>query len=224
MISIIMPVLNEEVVIEKSLKNLTKQKGDFELIVVDGGSADQTTEIAKRYADIIVSDKGRACQMNAGAKTANGDILLFLHADSILQDDALIKVENVMNNEEILGGAFKYALDDPFWFYRIIEFLANLRAKTFSIYPGDHGIFVRRAIFEKIGGFKNIELMEDIDLSKRLKREGKLVQLDAKIVSSARRLKQEGIVTTFFHMQLNRFLFFAGISPRVLSRFYKNIR
>ncbi len=224
MISIIMPVLNEEVVIEKALKNLTKQKGDFELIVVDGGSTDQTTEIAKRYADIIVSDKGRACQMNAGAKVANGDILLFLHADSILQNDALVKLENVMDNKGMIGGAFKYALDDPFWFYRIIEFLANLRARTFSIYPGDHGIFVRRAIFRKIGGFKNIDLMEDIDLSKRLKREGKLVQLDAKIVSSARRLKQEGIITTFFHMQLNRFLFLAGMSPRVLSRFYKNIR
>jgi len=224
MISIIMPVLNEGVVIEKALKNLTMQKGDFELIVVDGGSTDQTTEIAKRYGEVIVSDKGRACQMNAGAKAAIGDILLFLHADSILQNDAFVKVETVMNNEHIIGGAFNYALDDPFWFYRIIEFLANLRARIFSIYPGDHGLFVRRAIFEKIGGFKNIELMEDVELLKRLKREGKLIQLDAKILSSARRLKQEGIITTFFHMQLNRFLFFVGISPLALSRFYKNIR
>ncbi len=133
MISIIMPVLNEEVVIEKALKNLTKQKGDFELIVVDGGSTDQTTEIAKRYADIIVSDRGRACQMNAGAKVANGDILLFLHADSKLHDDALIKLENVMNNKEMIGGAFKYAIDDPLWFYRITEFLAKIRARTLRI-------------------------------------------------------------------------------------------
>ncbi|MFQ5887322.1 MAG: TIGR04283 family arsenosugar biosynthesis glycosyltransferase [Candidatus Hydrothermarchaeales archaeon] len=224
MISIIMPVLNEGEIIEEKLKDLTRQKGDFELIVVDGGSKDQTKEKAKRYADVIVSKKGRAYQMNAGAKAANGDILLFLHTDSALQDDALKKIENAMKNREVVGGGFKFALDDPFLFYRLVAFLANLRARTFKIYPGDHGLFVRRSVFEKIGGFNNIELMEDIDLSKRLKKEGKLVHLDTKIVSSARRLKQKGIIKTFLHMQLNRFLFFIGISPKVLNRFYKDIR
>ena len=224
MISIIIPVLNEEEIIEDTLKSLKKQKGDFELIVVDGGSTDQTKEITNRYQNIISSRRGRSFQMNAGAKASKGDILLFLHADSKLQDEAIIRIENVVKDEEIVGGAFKFSLDDSSWYYQIISFFANMRAKIFKIYPGDHGLFVRKSIFNKIGGYKNIELMEDVDLSNRLKKEGKLIQLDTKIISSARRLKREGIITTFFHMQLNRFLYFAGISPTVLSRFYKDER
>lgn len=224
MISIIMPVLNEEEVIERSLRSTTALQGDFEIIVVDGGSSDKTKEIAKGYAKVITSKRGRAKQMNAGAKIAKGDILLFLHADSQLPNNALPEIEKAFRGPKVMGGALKFNLDDPSLLLKVLVFFANLRANIVKVYLGDHGLFVKRPVFEKIGGFNEIDLMEDVDLCRRLRREGKLVQLDVEITTSARRLKKRGILKTVIQMQMNRFLFFIGVSPRRLHRLYGDVR
>ncbi len=224
MISIVMPVLNEEKNIEGTLRSLSRLPGDFEFIVVDGGSTDKTRKIAGKYATVMASDRGRAKQMNAGARRARGDVLLFLHADCRLSPDALSKIEISMHDKKIVGGALKFHLDDEARPFKLISFFSNLRARLSKIYLGDHGLYVRKSAFDKVGGFNEIELMEDVDLCKKLKKEGKLVQANAKIISSSRRLKRQGILKTWIHMQANRFLFFIGISPLRLSEFYKNVR
>lgn len=224
MISVIVPVLNEEKNIEEALQSVSMLKGDFELIVVDGGSTDKTGEIAEKYGAVISSDKGRAKQMNAGARRANGDALLFLHADSSLSPHALSEIEKSLCDEKVVGGAFKFHLDDDSPLFKLLSFFSNLRANSSKTYPGDFGQFVRKSTFDKIGGFNEIELMEDIDICKRLKKEGKLVQADAKIVSSSRRLKRQGILKTWIRMQINRFLYFVGTPPTRLSKFYEDVR
>lgn len=224
MISVIVPVLNEEKSIEEALQNVSALKGDFELIVVDGGSADKTREIAEKYGTVILSDKGRAKQMNAGARRANGDALLFLHADSRVSPRALSEIEKSLYDKKIVGGAFKFHLDDDSPLFKLLSFFSNLRANSSKTYPGDFGQFVRKSTFDKIGGFNEIELMEDIDICKRLKKEGKLVQANAKIISSSRRLKRQGILKTWIRMQINRFLYFVGTPPTRLSKFYEDVR
>ncbi len=224
MISIIMPVLNEGKNIEGALQNVSTLKGDFEFIVVDGGSTDKTREIAGNHGTVILSDKGRAKQMNAGAKRAKGDILFFLHADCRLSPHALSEIERSLNSKEIVGGALKFHLDDDSSQFKLISFFSNLRASISKTYTGDFGQFIKKSVFDKIGGFNEIELMEDVDICKRLKKEGKLVQINEKIISSSRRFKKQGILKTWIHMQLNRFLYFIGTSPTRLSEFYKEVR
>lgn len=239
MISIIMPTLNEGKEIEGALQNVSALKGDFEFIVVDGGSTDRTREIAEKYTTVIASDKGRAKQMNAGARRAKGDILLFLHADCQLPPHALGEIERSFNGKghnskghngkghngkEIVGGALKFHLDDDSSSFKFLSFSSNLRASISKTFTGDFGQFIKKSAFDKIGGFNEIELMEDIDICKRLKKEGKLVQANAKIISSARRFKKQGALKTWTHMQVNRFLYFFGTSPKKLSKFYKEVR
>ncbi len=226
MISIIMPTFNEERNIEGAIQSVSALKGNFELIVVDGGSSDKTREIAGKYTAVIASsDKGRAKQMNEGARRAKGDILLFLHADCRLSPHALNEIERSLNgNKEVVGGAFQFHLDDDSLSFRFLSFFSNVRARIVKTYTGDFGLFMRRSAFEKIGGFSEIELMEDVDICKRLRKEGKLVQANTKIVSSARRFKKEGMLRTWTHMLVNRVLFSIGTSPTRLSKFYKEVR
>ncbi|MEE8402037.1 MAG: TIGR04283 family arsenosugar biosynthesis glycosyltransferase [Candidatus Hydrothermarchaeaceae archaeon] len=224
MISIIMPVLNEEKNIEEALKSACQLEGDYELIVVDGGSIDGTQKIAGKYAKVISARKGRARQMNAGARIAKGDILLFLHADCRLSQDSLIKIESALRDRKVVGGALKFHLDDDSSTFKAISYISNLRANISKVYTGDFGIFVRKSAFDLAGGFSEIELMEDICLCKKLKKFGRLVQPDSKIISSPRRMKKHGILKTWIHMQINRFLFFIGISPRRFSKFYRDTR
>jgi len=220
MISIIIPVLNEEASIGRLLKHLQEMEGSFEVIVVDGGSRDGTASIARAYAPVIASKRGRAVQMNTGAGRANGDVLLFLHADSLPEKGAFREVEEIMRDERVVGGALRFDLQERSLLYRNHAFWSRLRARLTGIYLGDHGIFVRRDVFDRIGGFPHQPLMEDVELCRRLKREGKLVQARSRVLSSARRLRNRGYVRTVLQMWLNRLLYFLGAPPELLSRFY----
>ena len=224
MISIILPVLNEEKTIENTLLKLNSLKGDKEIIVVDGGSADDTVRIASQYAKVINSRKGRAFQMNAGAKASRGDILWFVHSDSVVSENSLESIEEAIREGYVGGGFSIYFYDLDTRFMRFVSITSNWRAKYLGLFFGDQGIFVKRNVFEELGGYKEIELMEDWDFSRRLVKIGKLKLLDTKIGTSARRFKEGGQLRTLLLMHKIKLLYVLGVSPSKLNKMYREAR
>ena len=225
MVSIIIPVLNEEECIEGFLDHLLKFKRQAEIILVDGGSKDLTIEIASRFDDItIVSNgRGRARQMNAGAKVANEDILLFLHADTYLLENAINAVEEIIRDGAD-GGCFSLKIDSSRLPLRIACQLMNLRTKVTRVATGDQTIFVRRKIFDELGGYADMPLMEDLDFTRRLKKIGTFVELNLKVSTSARRWEKWGVYKTILLMWLLRILYYIGVPPEKLVEFYRDVR
>lgn len=222
-ISVVIPVLNEEKVIERNLRDLNKNL-ITETIISDGGSNDATVVIASRYAKVVHSNPGRGTQMNLGAKAATCDILLFLHADTILPDQWRARILSSMADEGVVAGAFSLSIESDNLSHRIIAATANLRSRLIKLPYGDQGIFVKRSEFEKIGGFKDIPIMEDVDLMRRLKKSGKVVVLDDKVKTSARRWEKEGVVYTTIRNWLLLTLYFMGVTPERLYKLYKAVR
>lgn len=222
-ISVIIPTLNEGAVLGLTLQSI-RETSEVEIIVVDGGSQDQTLEIARRYAETLSSGLGRGRQMNKGARHARGGILLFLHADSILPAMALSQISNTLKDPEVVGGAFRLGINTKKLLLRMVATFANWRTAITRIPYGDQGIFVRRSVFEKIGGYSDQALMEDLEFSRRLKRQGRLVLLPDRVLTSSRRWDQEGIFYTTVRNQALVFLYFLGVSPERLARWYRQIR
>lgn len=221
MISIIIPVLNEEENISSALANTERLSGEKEIIVVDCGSIDNTVEIVKKKGVMLLSSqKGRGHQMNRGAEIAKGDTLIFLHADTTLPENAITRIEEAMKNHEIIGGRFDVSFDDDRFIFKLIAFLMNWRSHLTGIFTGDQAIFIRKSVFKDIGGYLEIPLMEDIALSKRMKREGKIACINDCVTTSARKWKEEGIIKTILLMWFLRFLYFFKISPIFLSKIY----
>lgn len=221
-ISIIIPVLDEATRLEDLLKDLQPfRESGHELIIVDGGSSDDSAEIARRYADKVqVSERGRARQMNAGAEVASGDILLFLHADTVLPVSYLEKIETGIAEGE-QWGRFDVRLSGERFAFRIIEFFINLRSRLTSIATGDQAIFIRRALFEAVGGFPDIALMEDVAICKVLRRKMKPLCLHEKVITSSRRWEEFGVLRTVLLMWRLRLFYFLGVSPDRLARSYR---
>jgi len=224
MVSIIIPVLNESSSIVSTLEGLYHLKGRYEVIVVDGGSEDDTVALASRHARVVQSPRGRAVQMNHGAKEAGGEVLLFLHADTHLPSDALFCIEEALSDPGVIGGRFRVRLDLPGLAYRIVEASINMRDRLMGGFTGDQGIFIRATVFRGMGGYREIPLMEDLDLGRRMARMGKVVRLPLAVTTSARRWQKDGIVRTVLRMWLLRYSYFLGVSPETLSRFYANTR
>ena len=223
MISIIIPVLNEEKNISAALENIERLDGEKEVIIVDGGSIDNTVEIVKKKGVMLLSSqKGRGCQMNKGAEIANGDTLLFLHADTTLPENALLEIERVMKANEVIGGRFDVRFDDDRFIFKLIAFLMNWRSRLTGIFTGDQAIFIRKEIFKQIGGYPEIPLMEDIEISKKMKKAGRAVCLKDKVITSARKWKEEGIARTILLMWSLRLLYFFRVSPNTLLKIYYN--
>jgi len=201
-ISVIIPTLNEEKTISRCLEDIVDDP-HIEIIVSDGGSTDRTVEIAERYKDvkIISSPMGRGVQMNAGASYAHGEILLFLHADCILSTEAILNIRDIFENNRIVGGAFKIKLLSDKLPYRLIETGINFRSRVFKLPYGDQGLFVKRTVFMEMGGFKEMNVCEDLDFICRLKRCGKIAILNEKIFSSVRRWENSGILRTSLRNQ-----------------------
>jgi rSAM/selenodomain-associated transferase 2 len=223
-ISVIMPMLNEEKSSGSTLAALSALK-PHEIIVVDGGSTDRTREICARAgAKVLISGRGRARQMNRGALEATGDVLLFLHADTRLPASALRDIAAALSDPGYVGGRFDVELDSERWLLKVVGAMISCRSRMTKVGTGDQAIFVRREIFEEMGGFPDIPLMEDIAFCRLLKRAGKVACLRSKVVTSARRWETDGVWRTIFRMWTLKSLYLAGVSPARLKRFYADTR
>ena len=226
-LTIIIPVLNEADQIEQSLQKLQIMRNrGVEIIVVDGGSHDASVALAEPLADLVISSgeeisHNRARQMNIGAYYATGRIFLFLHSDTYLPEEAYKLVLSAMELPHVWG-RFDVKLTGQHFMFRIIEMMMNLRSGLTGIATGDQGIFVTRNAFEKIKGFPDYPLMEDVEISKRLRRLAFPVCLKDKAITSSRRWEKNGIFRTIGLMWWLRFLYFMGAHPRVLvSQYYR---
>lgn len=220
--SIIIPVINEAAGINDFLSHLQvlRQIG-HEIIVVDGGSTDDTRERVRPHVDqLLECPAGRARQMNAGARVARGDVLVFLHADTLLPGSAMRDIEQALIAEGRTWGYFSVRLSGQQVMFRLIEWMMNRRSWFTGIATGDQVMFVRRELFESTGGFDEIPLMEDIAMSKKLKAYGWPACLRTKVCTSSRRWEQHGILRTVFLMWSLRLRYWLGVSPDVLVRRY----
>jgi len=224
--SIIIPVLNEEAVLEQQLALLTRQctRHDCELLIVDGGSQDGTVTVAKRYGQVIGSSRGRATQMNTGASAASGDVLIFLHADTQLPDDAFAAIERALTSPTVVGGAFRLRFDNDLWSYKFVAFIANLRSRLSTLFTGDQAYFVRATSFQAIGGYPVQPLMEDREIIINLQKIGKVVLLPQYVTTSARRHQKIGLMRSVLFMGYIRILYRFGVSPARLHRMYMDVR
>ena len=223
MVSVIIPVLNEAKILEQTLSRLATQVQGHELIIVDGGSTDETPLIAKKYGQVIFSERGRARQSNMGAAAATGEILLFLHSDVWLEAGAIEGIEAAITSGYV-GGAFIQRIAGEHFLYRLIERGANFRARHLKVFYGDGGIFLRRAHFYETGGFPDIPIMEEIGFSQKLRQLGKTTLVDRGIHISPRRWEKRGIVRTTLLNWFITFLYFLGWSPFRLAKLYRQIR
>ena len=202
MISVIVPVLNEQKALPTTLDALRQQPGEFETIVVDGGSSDRTLEVLSRYrwAKVIDSNKGRAQQMNAGARIAGGEWLLFLHADTLLPDGALVRLQGLNDRQDIEAGGFSHQFSGDRLSLRLISWIDNFRCRRSRIIYGDQAMFVRRRLFMALHGFSEQATMEDVEFCERLTRVTEPHLLPDPIITSSRKFEQMGICWSFFRV------------------------
>lgn len=227
-ISIIIPVLNEAQQIQALLQELVCLPELAEIIVVDGGSTDGTPALAQQDVAVRVVEFGRASrasQMNAGAAVASGDLLLFLHADVRLPLSALADIRAALLAEHVVGGCFAFGFPaNVTRAYCVYAWGINLRTRWFQTATGDQAIFVRRAVFERLGGYQTIPLMEDVELFNALKQQGSVALLSSAVCVSPRRWQQSGLVRTGLLMYALRLGYWLGVSPARLKRFFLDVR
>ena len=219
--SIIIPTLNEEKTIEDCLSALQPLRDDCEIIIVDGDSTDNTRIVAAPLADkVIISVKSRAKQMNNGARQATGDVLIFLHADTCLPENALLLIQQEISSARPWG-RFDIQLSGKHVMLKVIARMMNWRSRLTGIATGDQVIFVTRLAFEKAGQYPEINLMEDIALCTTLKKISPPICLKAKVISSGRRWELNGIYKTILLMWSLRLRYFFGADPQTLAFLYK---
>jgi rSAM/selenodomain-associated transferase 2 len=226
MISIITPLLDEEGYVKSFLVHLRKVEGDFELILVDGGSKDGTLKEVESYRNefdrrftLLESSRGRGVQMNIGAKIAHGDILLFLHVDCSIPKDSLKLIENEIYEKKNIGGGFRQAFSEPDFFLKFASAFGNLHVKLTGTFYGDYGIFLKKDIFEKIGCYDNLPFLEDVELCRKAKKYGTLVQIDRFIFTSQRRYLSKGRIRLTTAFILAYFFNDIGFRPKFFMRY-----
>ncbi|MGE3152990.1 MAG: TIGR04283 family arsenosugar biosynthesis glycosyltransferase [Nitrospiraceae bacterium] len=204
MISVVMPVYQEERALPATLRSLLGQEGDYEVLVVDGGSTDRTCELvcAEPRARLLRAAKGRASQMNEGAVHARGEWLLFLHADTVLPPGALRRLNDMEADSSVQAGGFFHRFSGDDWRLRLISFLDNVRCGRSKIIYGDQALFVRRSLFERLGGFPLRPILEDVAFCERLLRVTNPVLLSSPVVTDARKFVRMGIWRSFFRVLL----------------------
>ncbi|MBN3951833.1 MAG: TIGR04283 family arsenosugar biosynthesis glycosyltransferase [Nostoc sp.] len=220
-ISIIIPTLNEAGNIKEAIAT-TQPSKDIEVIIVDAGSEDGTVEIAQSLnIKVISSSPGRAVQMNAGAVAASGDILLFLHADTRLPTGFDNMIRTALQQPGTVAGAFNLRIDASLLSLRWVEWGVNARSHFYQMPYGDQAIFLTKAVFQQIGGFPELPIMEDFELMRRLKRTGCIVIILTPVVTSARRWLQKGVFKTTLLNQLVIIAYLLGVSPERICRWYR---
>jgi rSAM/selenodomain-associated transferase 2 len=194
MVSVIIPAFNEEKALPATLASLSQQSGEYEVIVVDGGSQDRTCAIVRQFRlRVIQAAKGRASQMNAGAAQAHGVWLLFLHADTILPAEALSRLNTLERNPEVQAGGFLHSFSGNDWRLKLISLLDNLRCRWSRIIYGDQAMFIRRDLFWRLGGFPNVSMLEDVAFCEKLVRVATPVLLGPPVLTDSRRFLKMGV-------------------------------
>jgi rSAM/selenodomain-associated transferase 2 len=225
-ISIIIPVLEEAGQIGATLDALSAAAGveEAEILVVDGHPQKTTIRaLPERQVRGICGPMGRGAQMHAGARAASGTVLLFLHADTRPETDALLRIQETLRNPAIAGGAFDLGIDAPGTVFRVIEWGASLRSRLTRIPYGDQALFLRRSAYFRTGGFRPIPLMEDVDLMRRLKKRGEKIRfISRRVWTSPRRWQDEGILYCTLRNYALIFLYHLGVPPEQLARFYRS--
>ncbi len=223
-ISIIVPTLNEAREIGRTIQTLQQLLGDKEILVADGGSTDATLRIAEELGGrVIRAPQGRGQQMRTAASEATGDVFWFVHADTLPPANALVEIETALENSHVAGGNFGLVFDGE----------SSAARRLTAIYPilrhlrlcyGDSGIFVRRSVYEELGGFRPLALFEDLDLLKRIRRRGRFVHLECRMVSSSRRFEQRNFATMWVQWITLQVLYWCGVPPNLLARAYRHRR
>jgi len=222
-ISYIIPTLNEEDALSESLKSIKAQTGDKEIIIADGGSADTTLEIAQQHnAAIVTNPPGRGPQMNAGARHSNGNLLVFLHADTTLPDGAAREVQSLLTKPGVVAGSFRLQFHPTSLILKGYSLCASINSSLFTY--GDQGLFIRRSDFFALGGFKPYPILEDVDFQKRLRQSGAFVKSCLSVTTSSRRFAKRGPLRQQIRNLFIVSAFHAGVHPRSLARFYSNRR
>jgi rSAM/selenodomain-associated transferase 2 len=223
MVSIIVPTFNEESTILDLAASLGRLRGEFEVIICDGGSADATVEMARQCGlRVIEAPRGRGMQMNAGARSAEGDTLLFLHADTRLPENAPALVAGALADERVCGGNFSLIFGGDTREARLLTRIYPLLRLGGMLY-GDSAIFTRRDVFDRLGGYREYPIFEDCDLYRRMRRMGKFARLEACATTSSRRFEGR-FIRTFALWSFMQVLYWLGVQPNLLNRLYKPLR
>jgi rSAM/selenodomain-associated transferase 2 len=224
-LSVIVPMLNEAATIAITLQAIRRGAREAEIVVVDGGSADASVAIARPLCEVLIgATRGRALQMNAGTRASHGDALVFVHADTIVPATFAADIASALSDRSVVGGRFDVKLDANALPYRIIGAMISLRSRITRTGTGDQAIFVRREVFDRLGGFPELDLCEDLEFSRRLKRVGRVACLRARVTTSARRWSRDGIARTVIRMWLIRAMYLIGVPPARLKRMYSDTR
>jgi rSAM/selenodomain-associated transferase 2 len=224
LVSIIVPTLNEEKLIGSTLSAIAALTGKKEIIVADGGSSDQTAEIAVVHgASLVLGPRGRGPQMRAAAAIANGDVLWFLHADTLPPAGALEAIERALGRGAVAGGNFSLVFGGHCHGSRLLTAIYP-RLRSLGLCYGDSGVFVRRSVYDSIGGMQPYELFEDLDLVRRIRRAGGFVHLQTSLTTSSRRFEQRNFGAMWLHWMVLQCLFWLGVSPSRLAAWYQTGR
>lgn len=226
LISVTIPALNEEAALGQTLDQFDRLTGQWEVIVADSGSEDRTVEIARDASAIVIEDApaGRGLAMNAGAERASGELLLFLHADTLLPEDAYDLIVGELADPAVTATGFRLRMDRDEWRYRLLSPISAMRFRVQRTLFGDQAIALRRRDFQALGGYRELVLMEDVELSRRLRRRGRLRLLPAYVTTSARRFEQGGVFRTLLVMSLLQAAYAIGVPAERLAGWYRHAR